>query len=297
MLSRKWILIAAAVVILAVVAAPVWAATSEDTEAADKFAELFGFEDAEALAKLLNLQDEEEATLDSNQADEFAKALGFASAEALADYLDRQGGEDEIARLLRDNQDPNELAKALGFEDARELAKALDVDSRAELAAFLRLKGGEAELTRLLRDSEDADELAQALGFKDATELARFVQPSEEGGGEGELAALLSDDGAGNAGSGGGGGYTGVINSEVEQEAESGDVALGFSVSNEGDYSSQCAPVVQAANTGNFNNAPIFNQYASEAGDFEPGGISFEVSPELAVQCEQEIQQAAAASG
>ena len=87
------------------------------------------------------------------------------------------------------------------------------------------------------------------------------------------------------------------VNLSTEQEAESGDVQLGFSVSNEGDYSSQCAPVVQAANTGNFNNAPIFNQYASEAGDFEPGGISFEISPELAVQCEQEIQQAAAASG
>jgi hypothetical protein len=293
---RTWIALLAAVVILAVIAVPVWAATSEDTEAADKFAELFGFEDAEALAKLLNLQDEEEATLDSNQADEFAKALGFASAEALADYLDLQGGEDEIARLLRDNQDPDELAKALGFEDARELAVALDVDSRAELAAFLRLKGGEEELARLLRDSEDANELAKSLGFKDAAQLARFAQPSEEGG-EGELAALLSDDGAGNAGSGAGGGYTGVINSEVEQEAESGDVALGFSVSNEGDYSSQCAPVVQAANTGNFQNQASFNQYASEAGDFEPGGISFEISPELAVQCEQEIQQAAAASG
>ena len=86
------------------------------------------------------------------------------------------------------------------------------------------------------------------------------------------------------------------VNLSTEQEAESGDVQLGFSVSNEGDYANQCTPAVQFGNTGNFNNAPVFQQYASEADDFEPGGIVFSVAPEMAVDCSSTIQQSSAAS-
>src|SRR5918997_3784433 len=55
--------------------------------------------------------------------------------------------------------------------------------------------------------------------------------------------------------------------------AESDDVALEFSVANEGNYASQCTPATQIGNTGNLNNTPVFQQYSSKADDFEAGGI------------------------
>ena len=97
---------------------------------------------------------------------------------------------------------------------------------------------------------------------------------------------FFADDAADSAG----------VNLSTEQEAESGDVQLGFSVENTGDYANQCTPVVQFGNTGNFNNAPVFQQYNSTADDFEPGGIEFSVEPELDVECSSTIQQSAAAS-
>ncbi len=83
---------------------------------------------------------------------------------------------------------------------------------------------------------------------------------------------------------------------ETEQETESDEVATEFAVSNEGDYAFQCVPALQFGNTGNFNNAPTFLQYASESDDFEPGGIEFAFEPELAVDCSSEVQQSSAAS-
>jgi hypothetical protein len=84
---------------------------------------------------------------------------------------------------------------------------------------------------------------------------------------------------------------------ETEQETESEEIAADFSVANEGDYASQCTPALQFGNTGNFNNAPTFLQYASESGDFEPGSIEFGIEPELAVDCANTVQQSSAASG
>ncbi len=81
-----------------------------------------------------------------------------------------------------------------------------------------------------------------------------------------------------------------------EQETESDGVSMDFSVSNTGDYASQCVPALQFGNSGNFNNAPGFLQYASEADDFEPGGIDVSFSPEQAVECSSTVQQSAAAS-
>ncbi len=83
---------------------------------------------------------------------------------------------------------------------------------------------------------------------------------------------------------------------EAGNEAESEEVATEFSVENTGDYASQCVPALQFGNSGNFNNAPTFLQYASEADDFEPGGIEFAVEPEMEVNCENTIQQSSAAS-
>ena len=83
---------------------------------------------------------------------------------------------------------------------------------------------------------------------------------------------------------------------ETENEPESGGVAAGFEVSNTGDFAGQCTPALQFGNSGNLNNAPSSLQYASEAEDFEAGGIEFTAEPRLAVDCNQEVQQAAAAS-
>ena len=83
---------------------------------------------------------------------------------------------------------------------------------------------------------------------------------------------------------------------EAGNEAESADLATEFAVSNEGDYASQCVPALQFGNTGNFNNAPSFLQYASESDDFEPGGIEFAIEPEVEVACESTVQQSSAAS-
>src|SRR5919112_3407331 len=119
----------------------------------------------------------------------------------------------------------------------------------------------------------------------------------------------------------------------VDNESESGSVDLDFSVTNTGDYASQCVPATQFGNTGNFNNAPtlvqdgsggfvvdeddnddrndifdifgfrddddndvVFRGDGSSIDDFEPGGIEFSVSPEVAVDCSSTVQQSSAAS-
>ncbi len=87
------------------------------------------------------------------------------------------------------------------------------------------------------------------------------------------------------------------VNLETENESESEGVEMSFSVENTGDYASQCVPALQFGNSGNFNNAPSFLQYASESDDFEPGGIEFTIEPEQAVECSNTVQQSSAASG
>jgi hypothetical protein len=86
------------------------------------------------------------------------------------------------------------------------------------------------------------------------------------------------------------------IEQSVDQQSESGDVALGYSVQNSGDYAFQCTPAIQFGNTGNFNNAPSFLQFGGEADDFEPGGIDVSFAPQQATDCSNEIQQSSAAS-
>src|SRR5215217_4078576 len=88
----------------------------------------------------------------------------------------------------------------------------------------------------------------------------------------------------------------GGIEQSVDQQSESGDVSLGYQVTNSGDYASQCAPAIQFGNTGNFQNASSFLQYGSEADDFEPGGIEVSFEPQQGVDCSNEIQQSSAAS-
>ena len=113
----------------------------------------------------------------------------------------------------------------------------------------------------------------------------------------------------------------GFLTSDVDQESESGDVSIGFDVSNTGDYASQCTPAIQQGNTGNFNNAPSFVQFGSGfddngfndfdhnfgffgndgffntggIDDFEPEGIDVTFAPQQAVDCSSTIQQSSAA--
>jgi len=88
------------------------------------------------------------------------------------------------------------------------------------------------------------------------------------------------------------------IGGGVGQESASGDTALGFSVSNKGNYASQCTPASQFGNTGNFDNGHSFVQAGekAKADDFEPGGIGVAVEPTSSVECSRTIQQSSAAS-
>ena len=89
------------------------------------------------------------------------------------------------------------------------------------------------------------------------------------------------------------------ISQENEQESESGEVNQSFEVSNTGDNSNQCVGVQGVANTGNAQNQLGVLQYGSEADDFEFDEVdtSIEVSPENSTTCDQQVNQAASASG
>ena len=84
--------------------------------------------------------------------------------------------------------------------------------------------------------------------------------------------------------------------SGVGQESESGDVAPSIGVANGGDYASQCTPIIQEGNTGNFDNASSFVQYDGELDDFEPGGLAVGFGGSLSAECPSTIQQSSAAS-
>src|SRR5918998_239745 len=89
------------------------------------------------------------------------------------------------------------------------------------------------------------------------------------------------------------------IGQEGEQEAESGEVDQSFTVTSEGDNSNQRANIQGAANTGNAQNQLDLIQYGSEVDDFEfdEVGSSLEVSPNSTTTCDQQVNQAASASG
>ena len=89
------------------------------------------------------------------------------------------------------------------------------------------------------------------------------------------------------------------ISQENEQESESGDVNQSFEISGGGDNSNQCVGVQGIANTGNSQNQIGVLQYDSETDDFEFDEVdtSIEVSPENPTTCDQQVNQAASASG
>ena len=89
------------------------------------------------------------------------------------------------------------------------------------------------------------------------------------------------------------------IDQESEQEAESGEVDQSFEVSSSGDNSNQCAGIQGVANTGNAQNQIDFVEFFSLADDFEfdEVGSDVDISPENSTECDQQVNQAASASG
>jgi hypothetical protein len=89
------------------------------------------------------------------------------------------------------------------------------------------------------------------------------------------------------------------IGQESEQETESGEVDQSFEVAGSGDNSNQCANIQGVGQTGNVQNQVDLIQYGSEADDFEfdEVGSSLDVSPENSTTCDQQVNQAASASG
>jgi hypothetical protein len=89
------------------------------------------------------------------------------------------------------------------------------------------------------------------------------------------------------------------VERDSEQDVESGEVDQSFSVTGSGN-SSQCAEIQSAAQTGNTQDlVGVIDAAREEGGDvsFEEGGSSVTMSPELATECVQEINQAASAAG
>ncbi len=126
-----------------------------------------------------------------------------------------------------------------------------------------------------------------------------FCNRGGGGGGGGGNDGDNNGGGGGGAGGGGGGGDGVVIAQESEQETESGDVDQSFTVTNTGDNSNQCAGIQGVANTGNAQNQLSLVQYGSEADDFEfdEVGSSIDVSPTNTTTCDQQVNQAATATG
>ena len=89
------------------------------------------------------------------------------------------------------------------------------------------------------------------------------------------------------------------VTQEEEQEGESGELNQSFTVTSEGDNSNQCVNIQGVGNTGNTQNLTDVLQYGSTADDFEfeEVGSSIDVSPENSTTCDQQVNQAASASG
>jgi hypothetical protein len=86
------------------------------------------------------------------------------------------------------------------------------------------------------------------------------------------------------------------VGNGVGQESESGDVNVEGSVSSEGDYASQCVAPLQFGNTGNLQNGQAVLQYDSTSDDISLGGSTFGFGPSVSTECDQKVQQSAAAS-
>ncbi len=91
----------------------------------------------------------------------------------------------------------------------------------------------------------------------------------------------------------------GQVTQEQEQEGEAGDLDQSFTVTSTGDNSTQCVGIQGAGNTGNVQNVTDILQYGSTADEFEfeEVGSDITLTPSNPVTCDQQVNQAASASG
>ena len=106
------------------------------------------------------------------------------------------------------------------------------------------------------------------------------------------------DDFDGNGFDGNNNGGNGGVSQDNEQDVESGDAEQSFVVSGGGDNSNACQNVQGINNTGNAVSNTSVLQYANEDAevDVEDSG-NFTISPQTAVECDQQVNQAATAFG
>ena len=89
------------------------------------------------------------------------------------------------------------------------------------------------------------------------------------------------------------------VGQENDQEGESGEVDQSFTITGSGDSANQCAALLGSAQSGNSQNQiGAVQSDESEADDveFDETGSNLTLSPELAEECEQIINQAAASA-
>jgi uncharacterized protein YdeI (BOF family) len=89
-----------------------------------------------------------------------------------------------------------------------------------------------------------------------------------------------------------------VATQENEQDTESGDLNQSVNVTGGGDNSNQCVGAQVVGNTGNVQDQIGIIQYASEGEfEFDDSGSTITVSPVNTTTCDQQVNQAASASG
>ncbi|HEX2098904.1 MAG TPA: hypothetical protein VHF46_07620 [Rubrobacteraceae bacterium] len=81
-----------------------------------------------------------------------------------------------------------------------------------------------------------------------------------------------------------------------DQEFESGGIETATEIAVEGNNNSQCTGLLQFGQSGNFGNQQGTSQYDNPELEQEFAGPEYEFAPENATECEQAVQQAAAAS-
>ena len=146
--------------------------------------------------------------------------------------------------------------------------------------------GYEGEASRAVEDQTGGNEPIREAGDQGvgSSQTEGEVEEQEAEDREVEI------DGIGKAGTG----KAGDPKQETEQDADSGDVDQSVDVVNTGDNVNLCLGMLQAANTGNVQNAQGAVQDGSEADEVElEGGSSITITPQLIVDCRQIIYQIA----
>ena len=89
------------------------------------------------------------------------------------------------------------------------------------------------------------------------------------------------------------------ISQENEQDADSGDLNQQSTITGGGDNSNQCVGQQITGNTGNSQNQTNILQYASDDSEFEfdDSGSFIAENPVNTTKCDQQVNQAASASG